>query len=176
MFYDIQTYCFLTKNTTQQPIIWFYPLNTLEISGYELFVLVLLSPLLLKITFINSFLRSDTGHFVNQIVICGTLLSFRASTTLSRLIIVAIGCFFASLKLAIDVTQPDSSTNQRAPFRYVLGFVIFLVSRIPYKTIVPAFNDSNSNLAIFTICLSSLVIQSKIVIILLLCCWKDSCV
>lgn len=58
-------YQFWTLFQAIAPMIWFYPLNELEISGYEAFALVVFSPLLLSLSFVESFF---TCKYVRAII------------------------------------------------------------------------------------------------------------
>ena len=79
------------------PMIWFYPLNELAISGYEAFVVAILSPILTAEACIFEATRSIHGlAFLRALSLVG-VASFQAPTTLSRLILLAFGCGTAML-------------------------------------------------------------------------------
>lgn len=80
-------------------MIWFYPLNELEISGYETFAVVLLSPVVMKISFISRFISSPVGLTIVRLCSMVGVVSFRAPTTFSRLILLMFGCGNAMLWL-----------------------------------------------------------------------------
>jgi hypothetical protein len=85
------------------PMIWFYPLNELEITGYESVAVVLFSPILLGIGFLRSVLQSKLGIVVLGLLQLVGLASFQAPTTLQRLMLLAVGCFSAMLALGCSL-------------------------------------------------------------------------
>ena len=58
-------YRFWTLFQALAPMIWFYPLNELEISGYEAFAVVIFSPLFLGIRLVESFC---TNKFISALI------------------------------------------------------------------------------------------------------------
>jgi len=56
--YVIAGHLFWTLFQALAPMIWFYPLNELEISGFEAFAVCLFSPVLVGLPF--------TGHILND--------------------------------------------------------------------------------------------------------------
>lgn len=79
------------------PMIWFYPLNELEISGYEAFVLTILSPIFTCIGSVMGFCQSLHGLAVLRSLSMVGIASFQAPSTLIRLILLAFGCGAAML-------------------------------------------------------------------------------
>ena len=79
------------------PMIWFYPLNELEISGYESFVVALFSPALAGIPAVRRALNNRWVVAVLRLLTLASLSSFQMSTTLHRLIVLAFGCFVMML-------------------------------------------------------------------------------
>ena len=72
-------------------MIWFYPLNELEISGYEAFIVTILSPILTRTNILLRF--SGTIHgltFWRALSLVG-IVSFQAPTTLIRLMMLSFG-------------------------------------------------------------------------------------
>ena len=93
------------------PMIWFYPLNELEISGYEAFALVKLSPLLLGIGPLRRLLQSRWVMALQRLVCVACLGSFQAPSTLQRLIVLCVGCFFVQIVWTSSLWS--SSVHQR---------------------------------------------------------------
>ena len=81
------------------PTIWFFPLNLLEISGYEAFALLLLSPILTLIPFVDRFVCSKYGIILMQILTVSSTLCYHAPSSVSRLLVTSFGCFFGMLWL-----------------------------------------------------------------------------
>ena len=80
-------------------MVWFYPLNELDITGYELFIVLLLSPLLLVIPPVRYFATSTVGLSILRAVSVLCLASFQAQTTLMRLIVLSVGCAAANIAM-----------------------------------------------------------------------------
>ena len=69
--------------------IWFFPLNELEITGYEAFALLCTSPLITVIPIIRRIVCSQIGGFCLSLATVCALLSLFADSSLSRLIAVS---------------------------------------------------------------------------------------
>jgi hypothetical protein len=80
-------------------MIWFYPLNELEITGYEAFAVVLLSPVVVNVSFVSRFISSHVGLAMMRLFSMVGVISFQASTTFSRLLLLMFGCGCAMLWL-----------------------------------------------------------------------------
>ena len=81
-------------------IIWFYPLCLMEISYYEVFGLMWFSPLLMKFRCIRNFVTGPYGLMMMRALTMIGVGSFLASSTILRLVLAAVGNFFALLCLA----------------------------------------------------------------------------
>ncbi len=79
------------------PMIWFYPLNELEISGYEAFVITILSPIFTGISMLLQFSGTIHGLAFWRVLSLVGVASFQAPTTLIRLVMLASGCGTAML-------------------------------------------------------------------------------
>ena len=88
-------------------MIWFYPLNELEISGYEAFAAVWLSPVLCGIPRFLSLIRNRWFLGLLRLACVGSLASFQAPSTLSRLVTLAVGAGLSSLVLAATLFSPS---------------------------------------------------------------------
>ena len=90
-------------------MIWFYPLNAMEVSGYEVFLLVLFSPLLLESSYISRVVLSRHGAALFSILTLTSLTSFHLTSTLLRLTVLALGNFFAMLLFTVLLSNPSQS-------------------------------------------------------------------
>ena len=95
------------------PMIWFYPLNELEISGYEAFAAVWLSPILCGIPGILSLIRNRWCLGLLRLICVGCLASFQAPSTFLRLAILASGAGVSSLVLAATLFSPSQRIRWR---------------------------------------------------------------
>ena len=105
-------------------MIWFYPLNELEISGYETFVVALFSPVLAGIPAVRRGLSNRWVVAVLRLLTLASVASFQMSTTLHRLIALAFGCF--SVMLVLTASLWSGSQYQR----YGIALLCQSVSRI----------------------------------------------
>lgn len=149
MFSSIITaYIFWTSFSALPPMIWFYPLNELEITGYEVFVLVLFLPIILKFKRLLNFFQSKFGDYVLQFAIILCLLSFQAPDTFWRLCFIAVGAGLSITKFACDLSQNNVYSNCSAILAYTGGYLALLVTRVMFRTMTPTFNDVDTNFAI----------------------------
>ena len=72
-------------------MIWFYPLNELEISGYEAFAVFFMTPLLLVVPPLRWLLTHPWIVALLRLGALACVASFQAPTTLQRLIVLAVG-------------------------------------------------------------------------------------
>lgn len=90
------------------PMIWFYPLNELEITGYEAFSVMTLFPVFLEFTAVINFLQTYHAMCMLRLLSVASLASFQAPNTLSRLIILTLGTTCALLVFTITLWSPDA--------------------------------------------------------------------
>uniref|UniRef100_H2ZJA9 PGAP2-interacting protein n=1 Tax=Ciona savignyi TaxID=51511 RepID=H2ZJA9_CIOSA len=134
------------------PMIWFYPLNELDITGYELFVLVAFSPILFLLgENTQKFLsRTPVVNFFMLLMLVGAA-SFHASSTLSRLISLSIGVGAAFIVQTVTWWSGTQKERRIHFWGYTLGFVALLASRIWYVSMTPLWNDHKSNKVIVSL-------------------------
>ncbi|XP_078481655.1 PGAP2-interacting protein [Ciona intestinalis] len=128
------------------PMIWFYPLNELDITGYELFVVVAFSPMLFLFgEGVRNFLsKKSVVNFFLLLMLVGAS-SFHASSTLLRLVGLSVGVGAAFI---VQCATWWSGTEQQRRIHfwgYVLGFFALVASRIWYLSMTPLWNDHKSN-------------------------------
>ncbi|CAL1541206.1 unnamed protein product [Lymnaea stagnalis] len=126
-------------------MIWFYPLNELEISGYEAFAAVWFSPIICIIPKVHNFLQKKWVLIFLRLVTVGSVASFQAPTTLTRLIILAIGAGVSMLVLAATLWHQVKAVRYRTYWGLVLGLHSFLASRVWFVTFAPAWWDNYTN-------------------------------
>lgn len=101
-------------------MIWFYPLNELELSGYEIFAVTFFAPVLVGIPGVLKLLQNRWMLGILRLATVGSLASFQASTTLIRLAILALGTGAAMLVFTVTLWSKDSR------IRYVCKVIIWL--------------------------------------------------
>ncbi|XP_060567906.1 PGAP2-interacting protein-like [Ruditapes philippinarum] len=133
------------------PMIWFYPLNDLEISGYEAFAALWFTQILAGIPLVRIFIHKwYVLGCLRGLCVCA-LLSFQAPTTLSRLVTLAAGNGVATLTLTATLWSPSKRIRASTCWGLLLGFIGFVVSRVWFTTFVPAWWSDMSNTVVVTI-------------------------
>jgi len=133
------------------PMIWFYPLNELEISGYEAFVITILSPIFTGIGALLQFSGTIHGLAFWRVLSLVGVASFQAPTTLIRLIMLAFGCGTAMLWFCGMIWNKDPKERVLSFWGLILGFLLLLTLRISYVTVNPVWSDATSNRVILLV-------------------------
>ncbi|EDO41752.1 predicted protein [Nematostella vectensis] len=127
------------------PMIWFYPLNELEISGYEAFVITIMTPVFTGIGAVLDFCRSLHGLAILRTLSLVGVASFQAPTTLTRLVLLAFGCGGAMLWFCGIVWSKKPSERSLCFWGLILGFFLMLAARALYISVNPVWSDNSSN-------------------------------
>ncbi|KAL8599854.1 hypothetical protein ACOMHN_038427 [Nucella lapillus] len=133
------------------PMIWFYPLNELEISGYEAFAVVWLFPVLCGIPGFLALIRNRWCLGLLRLVTVGCLASFQAPSTLSRLVTLAVGAGASSLVLAATLFSPSQRIRCQTFWSLILGLFAFVASRVWFVSFVPTWWSSQTNSIVITL-------------------------
>ncbi|XP_078371026.1 PGAP2-interacting protein-like [Oculina patagonica] len=133
------------------PMIWFYPLNELEISGYEAFVITILSPIFTGISMLLQFSGTIHGLAFWRVLSLVGVASFQAPTTLIRLVMLASGCGTAMLWFCGMIWSKDPKERLLSFWGLILGLFLLLVLRISYITVNPIWSDVTSNRVVLLI-------------------------
>ncbi|KAK6188594.1 hypothetical protein SNE40_004739 [Patella caerulea] len=127
------------------PMIWFYPLNDLEISGYEAFAGFWFLPIICGIPGVLPLFQNKWMTLILRLISVGCLSSFQAPSTLSRLIILAAG---AGVSMLVFTVQLSHKNKQTCYFYYrslIFGLFALLSSRIWCLTFIPTWWSNNAN-------------------------------
>ena len=109
-------------------MIWFYPLNELEISGYEAFVITILSPIFTGIGSLLQFSGTIHGLAFWRVLSLVGVASFQAPTTLIRLIMLAFGCGTAMLWFCGMIWNKDAKERYANKNEMVNQIYIFMIN------------------------------------------------
>ncbi|GAB1602369.1 PGAP2-interacting protein-like [Argonauta hians] len=153
LWYTSYGYVFWCLFLALAPMIWFYPLNELGITGYEMLSLVSLAPIITESIFILKLLQKPFSLSLLHLLSIASLLSFQAPDTLTRLCILSFGVMCTLLAFTVSLWNPDTKIRYLTLWGLLLGFLLFLVSRIWYLSFVPAWWDPNSNTVVFSVVL-----------------------
>ncbi|XP_078603076.1 PGAP2-interacting protein-like [Branchiostoma floridae x Branchiostoma japonicum] len=127
------------------PMIWFYPLNELEISGYEAFVLAAFTPVLAGFGAVFRAVQTRWGLALLRAVMVGCVASFQAPSTLSRLVVLAMGNAAAMLVFVGTLWNKSAFQRTQSFWGLMLGYFTLLGGRIWYTSLSPAWADLTTN-------------------------------
>ncbi|XP_070554459.1 PGAP2-interacting protein-like [Ptychodera flava] len=133
-------------------MIWFFPLQVLEISGYEAFGIIWpIAPLLCGIGPLFRFLQTKPGLTILRLGLVASLASFQTTSTVNRLLLLAFGNFCAVLLLCASWFNKAAYQRSVSFWGFMLGFMALLSSRIWYVSLTPAWTDHTSNIVILAL-------------------------
>ncbi|XP_038055775.1 PGAP2-interacting protein-like [Patiria miniata] len=127
------------------PMVWFYPMNELQVTGYEALGLIWMMPVVCGIGAIRDAVQTRWGLFILRVVMVTSVGSFQASTTLQRLVVLSVGNGAATLLLCGMLWNKSLHQRSASFWGLMIGFFVLLAARICYVSLNPTWTDEKSN-------------------------------